>query len=733
MRIPFVKMILAVMTLSILYQPATAGDWTVKVTPQSSPVGAPTIEVYSSGNEWTDIKSDWKKVKLSTEVEVSSGWRVVRVYLGFPSADFCSEGHGGECILMYHGATKHVKLDGREYEFSTDHIGGLDALAIVNACNAGDHDPTQDRDPFESEISVGIKAFIPRRSETNDPQETWDIGRTEFDYARVPVIVRCLAPVAMQEAGPKPISVDIRVKQKGETCPKDAEVTAYIDYDKPMTGRFRVIHNGKQGKIIEIKARKMSFAGKTFYRIERLERYKLDPGKHNFKIKVIGGGHSKKETVTVDCPPFEVTSTWLTYEVEDKDACKKQVVETATIHANRPGDVPYRIETQGGLVVTQGIAYVARKGDQYVAKRTRKLSMGAFDQMMRLIIVNDPSVGVTQTPLKVECVYKPTDTGASTDLAPETRPEDPPVVGPTLTGDFSFVDNGGTKCPRQGKALVNFKTSKPDNVHWSLDCTNGHFSGVAQTAPSPKGGYIAPALVTFDINQTTHAKCALKTVAPGNAKVHTLKGHIFQCVRTTGVGGADDLAPDSRPDPQKPDKPGKVVDPVKPDKPGTSVVDPVKPDEQKPNKATVSEPKLTCANGAVKKGACSCEPNFKPVKAGQNAWRCVRSVADPKPVKPTVSQPKISCANGTAKNGACNCDRTHKPVKVGKNAWRCVRVVADPPKNKSGANKLELKTAPKKMSQPKKTAKPKSGAGKMTGLKPKGKAAKKPTSLLAPR
>ena len=108
--------------------------------------------------------------------------------------------------------------------------------------------------------------------------------------------------------------------------------------------------------------------------------------------------------------------------------------------------------------------------------------------------------------------------------------------------------------------------------------------------------FIAPALASFDINQTTHAKCVLKTVAPGKAKVHTLKGHIFQCVRTTGVGGADDLAPDSRPDPQKPDKPGKIVDPVKPD-PGTSVVDPVKPDEQKLNKATVSEPKISCANG----------------------------------------------------------------------------------------------------------------------------------------
>jgi hypothetical protein len=190
---------------------------------------------------------------------------------------------------------------------------------------------------------------------------------------------------------------------------------------------------------------------------------------------VIGGGESEKKSGGVDCPPFKVTSTWPTYEVE---------------------------------------------------------------------------------------------AGASTDLAPELPPGDPPVLGPTLTGDFSFIDNGGTRCPRQGKALINFKTSKPDNVHWSLDCTNGHLSGVAQTVPSPKGGYIAPALASFAVNQTTHAKCALKTVAPGKAKVHTLKGHLFQCVGRTDVGGPEDLTPETPSDPQKPGT--AVVDPVKPEKPSTA-------------------------------------------------------------------------------------------------------------------------------------------------------------------
>ena len=39
------------------------------------------------------------------------------------------------------GRTKHVKLDGRMNAFLTDRIGELDQQAIVDACNAGDHDP----------------------------------------------------------------------------------------------------------------------------------------------------------------------------------------------------------------------------------------------------------------------------------------------------------------------------------------------------------------------------------------------------------------------------------------------------------------------------------------------------------------------------------------------------------------------------------------------------------------
>ena len=108
----------------------------------------------------------------------------------------------------------------------------------------------------------------------------------------------------------------------------------------------------------------------------------------------------------------------------------------------------------------------------------------------------------------------------------------PPVQ---LKGDFSFPADQSTTCPRKGKALIAFHTSVRNNVHYSLDCTNGHFSGVAQPVPKPGGGYVAPAVATFDIAKTTQVNCVLKSVAPGAPKVHILRGHKYQCIGTTGT------------------------------------------------------------------------------------------------------------------------------------------------------------------------------------------------------
>jgi len=669
------KTTLFALTLSVpLAQPASA-DFMKKlsVSPASNGIGGPEIEVESDGESWTRIKPVSRVLEMRVDIEAGSGWRVTNAYIGVPSADFGGTSNQSDGTFRLGGgkdvkSLKFVQL----FNFHTDHLA-VDAQAIVNACNSGNHPATQEHTVF-SDIGVGIKAYFRTRRDAK-----WDIeeagqnasGRSQTAYARAQVTIRCLAGPSHVELPPKPVSVDIRVTQKGNSCPKDTEVTAFIDYEKQMTGRFQVVHNGKPGETIEIKSHKVSFAGKTWYRIERLERYKLDPGKHDFQIKVVGGGESKKESIDVKCPPFKVTSAWLNYDVENKDVCKKQVTETATIFGNGPGEAAYRVTIQGGLVATQGVAQVKREGDKYVARRTRNLTMGEFDKMMKLEIVNNTSVG-DQKPLKVECVEP-------------------------LSGKLTLKSFKANAC--KGEALVAIHTNGAGTLPYELECGPGKSW---QRHVKSMGNKIGVDKVQFDVTNNEQVTCVLRTRIDGKLKPLDGASMTYQCHKTTGLDGSKDLAPETKPDGQKPDKPGK------PDK---VVVDPPrKPEAPMPDKVIVDEPKIRCANGTVKNGDCACNRTDKKVKAGKNTWRCVKVVVDPKPVKPTVSEPKISCANGTVKNGACACNRTHKKVKAGKNAWRCVKVVTDPPKNNKGFN-ASSKTKGKAKSS-KKTATPKSRAGR---------------------
>jgi hypothetical protein len=378
---------------------------------------------------------------------------------------------------------------------------------------------------------------------------------------------------------------------------------------------------------------------------------------------------------------------WLTYDVENKVTCPKKVVEKVTGKATAPGQAPFEIKTQGGLVVHSGTADFKLKGMEYVAEfgRDKLVFSNAFESDMMALIKNQPA-NSGWVKLKVDCLE-------------------------VLSGTLDLRGFAATRC--EGEAAIAIRTNGPGNVPYQLDCTGGKsWSRTAQAMQTGPNTYIGVDTMRFDVTNNEQVNCALKTRKPMPVKVLALKGRKYECHKPTDAGASDDLAPDTRPDPQQPNKPGlTVVDPPrldepKPDKPGTAVVDPVRPT-------------ISCANGAVKDGACECEPNFKPVKAGKNAWRCVRSTVDPKPEKPTVSEPKISCANGVVKNGGCTCARTHKPVKAGKDAWRCVKVVVDPKPNKDSANKLELKTAPKKTAQPKP-----GNAEKGNGGKGKGKTAK---------
>ena len=181
---------------------------------------------------------------------------------------------------------------------------------------------------------------------------------------------------------------------------------------------------------------------------------------------------------------------------------------------------------------------------------------------------------------------------------------------------------------------------------------------MAQTAPSPQGGFIAPALVSFAVNKTTNAKCVLKTVPTQQTQGSHAQGPhlpVRADNRRWRRGRLDlfsPLIPAAR-SAERPEKPGNV------------------------RGRTVWGPAISCwAARSRTAPACACQ-HLQVRQGRQGCLALQRTVVDPKPFKPTVSEPKISCAGGAVKHGACACEPGRKPVKAGANAWRCVQWVVD--------------------------------------------------------
>jgi hypothetical protein len=576
----------------------------------------PTLFVGHDGDNYTHLVGEIS-TRFKIKAKVKSGHRIYG--WGVMTADPTPTTAVSHELIGAQGGTYDKSFEKDNVTFTMDATtavtSGTPGISltrvkdIVDMCNnAFDVPPSQDQGVGQIELTVHA-GFGAGKAKFGYQFVSWtgwypDDARSRPGIAHTtfPVNVVCLnmtSPRVGKLSPAKPISVDIRVKAKGETCPKDTDVTAYIDYSRPATARFRIIHNGVEPKSapIEIKAREVSLGGKTWYRVERLERYKLDPGKHSFQIKVLGEKKngdktSSVKTVTIDCPPFKVTSAWLSYKVEDKQTCKKKVDEEAVFYANRPGDIPYRIKTQGGLVVTQGIANAQREGDKYVARRPRSLTMGAFNQMMILEVVNDPSVG-DQKPLKVECLE-------------------------VQSGTLDLRAFAASTC--KGEAAFSIHTNREGDVRYRLDCTGGRsWSGTAKVHKTGPATYIGVGIKRFDVTNNEQVACALKTREPLPVKVLALGGHKYACHKRAVEPGANGLTVEPRPD----------TAPPRP--PMTLVVPPRASDDF--GKVIVSGPRIVCIGGKVKSNTCFCRRTDKPVKVGRNTWRCVKNVVVD-PVRP---------------------------------------------------------------------------------------------------
>jgi hypothetical protein len=129
--------------------------------------------------------------------------------------------------------------------------------------------------------------------------------------------------------------------------------------------------------------------------------------------------------------------------------------------------------------------------------------------------------------------------------------------------------------------------------------------------------YIGVVTKRFDVANHEQVSCALKTRDPLPVKVLALEGSKYACHKPADLPGSADFVPETRPDPAGPRPPRIVIDPPHgssdPDRPG-KIVDP---------------PRLSCAGGTPRYGQCQCPSTHKAVRAGKNAWRCVRAVVDP--------------------------------------------------------------------------------------------------------
>ncbi len=526
--------------------------------------------------------------------------------------------------------------------------------AVIDMCNAAfDQPPPVDR--VAGQIQLTVHAGFSAGPWVGTNFVSWTGWYPDGARSR-PAIAHTTFPadvVCLNKTDPRVAdfvlhakSVDIRVKQVGETCPKQVEVSAFIDYEKKTEAHFRFLHNGKRSEEIVIEPRRVTLGNKSWWRVERMKRYQLDPGRHHFRVAVVDGPKSKVETIKIDCPPFQVTSMWLSYKVQKGPACPKKVVETLDFAANRPGNIAYRIKHQGGLVVREGTVKAKRDGDRYTAQAKRTFKIGEFDAQMIAELKKDPGVNSGWTPLKVDCLD---------------------VVG----GKISFREKGRS-CPRKESIAVSFRADRTGRIPYQLDCTAGRrFKRKAKAMQTDASTFIATDILPIHISKNEHVSCALKTRFRGKLKIVDLRGHDYGCVKPSAETGATDLGVPVKPTHSSSHNPGKVVADPTPircrggDVRGNRCVCGKTKRRVRIAKRAwrcVEKPVRTvCKGGQVRGQACLCGARMKKVKIGKHAWRCKKRVA------------KVRCINGKPRGRRCVCPRRTQLKRIGKSAFRCIR------------------------------------------------------------
>jgi len=239
---------------------------------------------------------------------------------------------------------------------------------------------------------------------------------------------------------------------------------------------------------------------------------------------------------------FLSTFSGATTQPNPATTCKKGRI-LVRVNTSKAGPAKFKLWTRvGNGPITSEVfdAWASFDGNsKYVAEHTKWISVDEPTQVQAMAedMVNSVGPSTQWKDIMLQC------TGPGGKGGGLTVDHDEPVL-PDLkvTGDFSYVDVGSPKCSRTGKALISFTSNRSDNIHYSLDCTNGqHLSGYVKPVQVPGKGYVAAAMQSFQIDKTTVYSCALKTVQPGPVELHEWKGHTFKCVHRAVETGSDDV------------------------------------------------------------------------------------------------------------------------------------------------------------------------------------------------
>ena len=446
-----------------------------------------------------------------------------------------------------------------------------------------------------------------------------------------------------QSVPPKPIMVDLKLHNaSGEICPKRMVLRGYIRYsghpvgafNAPVTARYRIIQyrgNSKQHVDFVSQTEEVlnNDSGKMMRVVYINMPVQLSPGKHTFRLEVLGSDLTDQETTVVTCPSnFEVLSAKLQFTPAHQPWCPQKVKIRTEFRTNGPGTVHFRWERQGGPSSAWYSRQAKLYGKRYKVILEEEQKVGEINQMRRVTARKGPDkpgqfVHSPWRRFKTRCLK---------------------------ISDAAIYMDGRTRgrCSYRSKLRVRFNTNMPALVPYRVECSNGRaWDGLVHARRTAPGVFIAVQSPKLRIDRTGKVLCALKSMITGKPKRLAWRAQDYRCTNSAGPGGPSDVTTPSLPPTGSP-----ALPPV-------TVACPVGTIRRGDRCVRVSDPpRLRCLGGRVHQGRCVCRGGYEAKRIRKNSYRCVQ---------------QLTCINGRANGNVCRCPHGLKRQTLGPNRYKCIR------------------------------------------------------------